>query len=248
MPAGSPPPGLQPVYHGPVEVHRAALPPTLLPGRRLLCHHVRCQALPLPRHLHLHPPAGRTRHSRGRRATPSTPGPSVLSHIPLLEPAAPRGGVPHGLVRQVWAFSLGDRPSCCHLQVQPGKATLSRGCCAHPGFPSICIPATSQLLLHPAWQEGKPPPAPGTPMTQATLPPGQNRDFSGRGPHRQRKYQVATIQDSYVLSPCPAPRAALGDSPKVGCFLSPLSPQATSQSSGRRPPTSRWPPPSGWSS
>lgn len=88
----------------------------------------------------------------------------------------------------------------------------------------------------------------GTPMTQASLPPGRDRDFPGRGPHQRRKHQMAPIQDSYVLSPCPAPRAWLGKRPKVGSFLSPLSPQATSPSSDRHPPTSRWPPPSGWSS
>lgn len=45
--------------------------------------------------------------------------PQALSSEPslFLEPAAPRQGLPHGCVRQVWVLSLGDLLGCCHLYV-----------------------------------------------------------------------------------------------------------------------------------
>lgn len=129
-------------------------------------------------------PATRDHHGGGSLGAP--PATWAKPH-PLPEPAAPRRGLPRGLVRQVWVLSLGDRPGCRHLRVQRGKAAPSHGSCTHPMCPTG--PAVGGL------------PAPGTPVTQATLPLGQNRDFSRRGSHQQRECQAATIQDSYVLSP-----------------------------------------------
>lgn len=46
------------------------------------------------------------------------------------------------------------------------------------------VPTSFQVLQLPrrVCRRGTPPPT-SSPMTQATLPPGQNRDFSGRGGH-----------------------------------------------------------------
>lgn len=115
----------QPVLGGPLGVRGAALPAALRPGGRLLRHHVRRQALPLPWHLHLRPCPGRTHLRQGPRHrwghTVSALGPDP-SHPPP-EPPAPWRRLTHGCVRQVWVFTLGDLRGCCHLQVQPGEAT-----------------------------------------------------------------------------------------------------------------------------
>lgn len=104
------PPHPQPVHHGTLEMRRAALSPELCPGGRLLCDHVRRQALPLPRDVHLHPPpGGAARHRdapRGpaRRGHPGwgshkgscqggheKPQPSVLTAPPPQSPQLPDG-------------------------------------------------------------------------------------------------------------------------------------------------------------
>lgn len=177
----------------------AALPQALRPGGRLLRHHIRRQALPLPRHLHLHPPPGRKQPPPGGRhgGSPLTAR-APCAEPPLLpEPPAPRRGLAHGRVRQVWVLALGDIAGRCHLRVQPGEATPP-ATCAHPGPQADA----SQLPLHPAW------PQLPAPRNSATLPAGQNCDFSGRGDHQQRRHQVAAVCDSYVLSSPPAPGAS----------------------------------------
>lgn len=60
---------LQPVYHGPLDVHKAAMSWPLLPRRWLLCHHIRRQTLPLPWHLHLHSSPGRRSPRAGGKGT-----------------------------------------------------------------------------------------------------------------------------------------------------------------------------------
>lgn len=60
---------LQPVFHGPLDVHKAAMSWPLLPRRWLLCHHIRCQTLPLPWHLHLHSSQGRRSPRTGGKGT-----------------------------------------------------------------------------------------------------------------------------------------------------------------------------------
>lgn len=182
-------------------MHRAALPRALLPGRQLLRHHIRRPAVSLPRRLHLHPPPGGTRGSRGGvgpEKHPQTPGLSLTT--PLQSPQLPGGG---SLVASY------DKSGYSHSETALAAIIYVSGEVRPPHHAAL-----GPFPLCPAGPaEGRPPPVLGTPVTQATLSLGQNRDFSGRGPHQQREHQVATIQDSYVLSPCPAPTTSPGRAP-----------------------------------
>lgn len=79
---------LQPVYHGQLDVHKAAVSWPLLPRRWLLCHHIRCQTLSLPWHLHLHSSPGRRSPRAGGQGTVHP----CLTYSPSQSPRLPNEG------------------------------------------------------------------------------------------------------------------------------------------------------------
>lgn len=166
------------------------------------------------------PPGGATvgHHQGSRREGSCREGPpqapALCTDHPPPEPPAPRRGLRHGHIRQVWVLTLGDLPGRGHLHVQPGKAALSAAAAAtqvpeHTRPHRVPAPAPPCLAVRrgrlPHFQPH---------VTQAPFPPGQNRDFSGRGDHQQWRCQVAAVQDRYVHSPCLVPGASVARAPK----------------------------------
>lgn len=134
------------------------------------------------------PPGGLPQgHHKGSRQEGSPRGvevstsfrPSVLTTV-LSEPPAPLRGLPDGRIRQVWVLALGDVPDRSHLRVQPGKAAPPAAAAPTQVHEQTCPHRVPGPVAPPqGLQEGATSPN-FQHVTRATLPPGQNRDFSGR--------------------------------------------------------------------
>lgn len=154
---------LQPVYHGPLDVHRAAMSWALLPRRWFLCHHIRRQTLPLPWHLHLHASPGKRSPRAGGKGTVCPPTHPSPTHSPPQSPLLPNNGTLLAVYdKSGYSHSETSLVSVIYLSKKVRLPALNQ---AHAGD-MACRPSIWLLLLL-------------LPTSYSSVPPGQNCDLKG---------------------------------------------------------------------
>lgn len=219
---------LQPVYHGPLDMHKEAVSWPLLPRRRLLCHYIRCQTLPLPWHLHLHSSPGRG----SPRAGEKEPIHPCLTYSPSQSPQLPNEGTLMAVYdKSGYSHSETSLVSIIYLSKKVRLPALSQACAV-----SHCLQTSIWLLLLLL-------PIPSPLSLQDKIVISEDEVITNNGDTKLLPYKTRKSFWGQHWELCVA--ISLGHGSRDS-LLSPEILQTTSPSSGRHPPTSRWLPPSGW--
>lgn len=219
---------LQPVYHGPLDVHKAAVSWPLLPRRWLLCHDIRCQTLPLPWHLHLHSSPGRGSPRAGGKGTVHP----CLTYSPLQSPQLPSEGTLMAVYdKSGYSHSETSLVSIIYLSKKVRLHALSQACAV-----SHCLQVSIWLLLLLL-------PIPSPLSLQDKIVISEDEVITNSGDTKLLPYKTRKSFWDQHWELCVAISLEHGS---WDSLLSPEILQTTSPSSDRHPPTSRCLPPSGW--
>lgn len=218
---------LQPVYYGPLDMHKAAVSWPLLPGRWLFCHHIRCQTLPLPWHLHLHSSPGKGSPRAGGKGTVQP----CLTYSPSQSPQLPNEGTLMAVYdKSGYSHSETSLVAIMYLSKKVRPPALSQA----RAMPH-CVQASIWLLLL------LPPIA--TLSLQDKIVISEDEMITNNGDTKLLPYKTRKSFWGQHWEPCVTTSLGHGSRDSLLC---PEILQTTSPSSGRHPPTSRWLPPSGW--
>lgn len=149
---------LQPVYHGPLDLYKAAVSWPLLPRRWFLCHNIRRQTLPFPWHLYLHSSPGRRSPKAGGKGIVHP----CLTCSPSQSPQLPNEGT---------LMAVYDKSGYSHSETSLESIIyLSK---------KVRLPALSSTCYVPLSEGQRLAPASLTSYSHSSVSPGQNCHLRG---------------------------------------------------------------------